>query len=210
TGPGTRWDRYAALVGRRAPWVGLAGLLVLGLLAVPAASMRLAHVDAGSDPVGSSARTAYDRISAGFGEGANGPLTVVVDLTADPGTPPAEALAADLAADLATALAADPGVAAASPALVVPQTDLLVVQVVPTTGPSESTTADTRDRLADEVLPAVLAQSASTAGTGAGGATGTGFVTGVTASQLEFRDTLAERLPVVMAVVASLAFLILL
>src|SRR5262249_19562873 len=72
------WQRYAERLGRH-PWRFLgAGLAVLAVLAVPAFAMQLGHVDAGADPAGSTAKIAYDELSAAFGPGANGPFTIVV------------------------------------------------------------------------------------------------------------------------------------
>lgn len=86
-GDGDVWQRWAAVVGRR-PWTFLLlGATLLALLAVPAASMRLGHVDAGASPAGTTERRAYDLVSDGFGPGANGPVTVVVTLDKDGASP---------------------------------------------------------------------------------------------------------------------------
>ena len=42
--------------------------------------MSIGQSDAGNEPESSTIRQAYDLIAAGFGDGANGPLTVAVDL----------------------------------------------------------------------------------------------------------------------------------
>jgi uncharacterized membrane protein YdfJ with MMPL/SSD domain len=97
--------RFARFVERR-PWLtSLTALAVLALLAIPALEMRLGNADQGNDPEGQPTRIAYDLIAEGFGDGANGPLVVVVDLgelgPLDPAAPPAAlaALIADLTAD---------------------------------------------------------------------------------------------------------------
>ena len=58
------------------------------VLAIPLFSLRLGQLDAGTDPTSQSSRRAYDLITQGFGPGANGPITVVVELPAgtDPST----------------------------------------------------------------------------------------------------------------------------
>ena len=59
-------------------------VLVVGallVLAIPATSLRLSLPDAGYNPVGSTTRTGYDAMSAGFGAGTNGPLMVVADIS---------------------------------------------------------------------------------------------------------------------------------
>ncbi|MFJ3876565.1 MMPL family transporter [Streptomyces sp. NPDC090077] len=190
------WQRWAAVVGRR-PWTFLLlGATVLALLAVPAASMRLGHVDAGASPTGSTERRAYDLVSAGFGPGANGPVTVVVTLDKD-GTSPEERTA--LARDLGQALDRTPGVASATPPAPTPDGTLLVSTVLPDSAPQDPATAGLLHRLADETLPAALAPHHAT-----------GYLTGQTAAQQEFRDVLADRLPLVVALVVAAAFVLLL
>ncbi|MCX5207795.1 MMPL family transporter [Kitasatospora sp. NBC_00240] len=191
------WHRWAGTLGRR-PWLFLVGgLLVVGVLAVPAASMRLSHVDAGSQPTSRTDRRAYDLIGENFGPGANGPLTVVVQLDS--------ALVADrarreaLAASLRQELAALPGVAAVSPPATGPDDVLLITTVTPQAGPQERGTAELFHTLRDTGLPHALA------GTGA-----VGYVTGGTATGLTFTDTLVARLPLVIGVVVAAAFLLLL
>lgn len=190
------WHRYAAVVGRRPWWFLVAGIVLLGVLAVPALSIRLGHVDAGAaNPSSYTNRHAYDEISAAFGPGANAPLTVVVDLPGGTGT----AARTALATRLHDAIAADPAVAAVGQFTPVPDGSLLVATVTPTTGPQDQATDQLTGRLADTTLPDTLA------GTGAHG-----YVTGMTAAQMQFRDVIAERLPLIVTVVVIAAFVLLL
>ena len=55
----------------------LAALLVIVVIALPFFSLRLGSSDQGSDPVGTTTRTAYDLLAKGFGPGFNGPLQLV-------------------------------------------------------------------------------------------------------------------------------------
>jgi RND superfamily putative drug exporter len=73
---GTRW---ASFVVRRPVAVLLLGVIGLGAVAVPAASLELGLPDDGSQPTSTTQRRAYDLLSEGFGPGFNGPLMVVVD-----------------------------------------------------------------------------------------------------------------------------------
>ncbi|MGW3135597.1 MMPL family transporter [Streptomyces sp. NPDC001139] len=192
SGTGDTWHRWAATVGRR-PWLFLTvGALVLAVLAIPAASMRLGHVDNGADPADYTDRRAYDLIADGFGPGTNGQFTIVADLT------DAHVDGAALSRTLHDALAATPGVArVTTPAAV--GTTLLIATVTPGTGPQEQGTSDLMHRLEDDTLPDALADSGAH-----------GYVTGVTAAQLTFRDVVLDRLPVIVAVVVAAAFLLLL
>ncbi|MDT9692521.1 MMPL family transporter [Streptomyces sp. P9(2023)] len=73
---GTRWARF---VIRRPVMVLLVGVLGLGAIALPAASLEMGLPDDGAKPVSATERRAYDLLSDGFGPGFNGPLMVVVD-----------------------------------------------------------------------------------------------------------------------------------
>ncbi|MDN3026171.1 MMPL family transporter [Streptomyces sp. S.PB5] len=193
TGTADTWHRWAGTVGRR-PWLFLAvGIVMLGVLSIPTASMRLGHIDHGADPTDYTDRRAYDLISDGFGPGTNGQFTVVADVGGQRND------IEELTASLHDALAATPGVAHASTPIATDDQALLVATVTPDTGPEEQATSDLLHRLEDDTLPDALA------GTGAHG-----HVTGVTAAQLTFRDVVADRLPVIIAVVVAAAFLLLL
>ncbi|MFE3283658.1 MMPL family transporter, partial [Streptomyces sp. NPDC059233] len=73
---GTRWARF---VLRRPVMVLLAGVIGLGVIAIPASKLEMGLPDDGAQPVSTTQRQAYDLLSDGFGPGFNGPLLVVVD-----------------------------------------------------------------------------------------------------------------------------------
>ncbi|MFD6969409.1 MMPL family transporter [Streptomyces sp. NPDC059949] len=197
TGEADVWHRWAVRVSRR-PWLFLvSGLLLLGVLSVPLASLQLGHVDAGAQSTSRTDRRAYDLITEGFGPGANGPLTVVVHLdsrqVADP------ALRQDLATSLQRSLAAVPGVASVTPPAPSPDQVLLITTVTPDTGPQDRATSDLIHTLQDDTVPQALS------GTGA-----TGYITGTAAATQTFTDTLTAKLPLIIGVVVCAAFLLLL
>ena len=72
-----RWGRRVS--DRPWPWA-IAATAVLAVLAIPLFSIQLGQLDAGTDPESDSSRKAYDLIADAFGPGANGPITVVVDV----------------------------------------------------------------------------------------------------------------------------------
>ena len=188
------WHRYAQRIAAH-PWRYLAaGVAVLALLALPAFSLRLGHIDAGADPSSYTDRQAYDAISRAFGPGANGPFTVVVDADRLSGGERAR-----LAASLPAALEGTAGVAAVSPIRPSADDALLITSVQPTTGPQDPGTDALLARLRTQTLPTALSGYAATS-----------YVTGTTAAQLDFRDTVARRLPLIIAVVLAAAFLLLL
>src|SRR5918994_7062401 len=88
-----RWSR----VMQHHPLVaGLTALVVLLLLAVPAAGLRLGQPDAGNGTDDLTSKRAYDLVADNYGPGANGPLLVAIDVAgAAPDAP--DAIAAELA-----------------------------------------------------------------------------------------------------------------
>ncbi|MGN5237958.1 MMPL family transporter [Rhodococcus sp. SJ-3] len=72
-------QKFIGAITRRPLIPLVAGVVLLGVLALPATGLRLAlPTEATGDPA-TSARQAYDLIDEGFGPGRNGPLVVVAD-----------------------------------------------------------------------------------------------------------------------------------
>jgi len=189
------WQRYAARVGAHPLMYLLAGVALLAVLAIPAFSLQLGHVDASADPANSTAKKAYDALSAGFGPGANGPLTIVAKL--GPGARSA-AQQRILASSLRSAIGSTPDVAAVTQVKATPDGALLYATVLPRSGPQTAATDQLMQTLETETLPSELHASGST-----------GYVTGSLAEQLQFRDVVASRLPLIIAVVIAGAFVLL-
>ncbi|MEU8526747.1 MULTISPECIES: MMPL family transporter [Streptomyces] len=138
---GTRWARF---VIRRPVMVLLAGVLGLGVIALPAASLEMGLPDDGVKPVSATERRAYDLLSDGFGPGFNGPLMVVVD---------GDKAAADAAAKKIKGL---DGVVAVTPPTPNKAGDTAMITVIPKDRPAsvetENLVHDIRDATGDEVL----------------------------------------------------------
>ncbi|CAL9444551.1 MMPL family transporter [Streptomyces sp. enrichment culture] len=138
---GTRWARF---VLRRPVTVLLVGVVGLGALAVPAASLEMGLPDDGAQPTSTTQRRAYDLLSDGFGPGFNGPLMVVVD-----GDKAAAAKAADTIKGL-------DGVAAVTPPTPNKAGDTAMITVVPKDRPSSTATEDLvhdiREKTGDDIL----------------------------------------------------------
>ncbi|MET8905602.1 MMPL family transporter [Streptomyces sp. NPDC004538] len=194
TEPHGTWHRYARRVERR-PWRFLAaGVAALVVLAVPVFSMQLGHIDDGADPTSFTDRRAYDLMSDAFGPGSNGPLTVVVDQSGVP-----QSQRSDLSSQVTKSLDGASGTAAVTPVTPTQDGDVLLATVYPKEAPQSAATTDLANRLVDSTLPGAVA-----------GTDAEGYVTGATASQVDFRDIVAERLPLIIGVVVALAFLIIL
>jgi RND superfamily putative drug exporter len=184
------WLRWSELVRRR-PWlVAAAGLAALTVLALPVLGLRFGFPDAGNDQRSTTSRQAYDLLGGGFGPGANGPLVVAAELSG----PADRAALAPLAARLRL-----PGVAAVLPPQVNPAGDTAVITVVPATSPQSVATEDLVRTLRSSVVPA------ATAGTGL-----RVHVGGPTAAAIDSTADTARRLPLLIAGVVGLSFLLLL
>lgn len=133
-------QRWVALV-LKAPVVAVVAVVgVLGVVAIPAASLALALPDGGSQPTGTTARSAYDIVSREFGPGRNGPLIVTVDITQT------TRVMDDLKA-IGDRIATLPGVDSASAGTPNPTLDTAIIQVIPTTGPSDQKTTQLVERI---------------------------------------------------------------
>ncbi|MFE6061416.1 MMPL family transporter [Streptomyces sp. NPDC056431] len=189
---GTRWARY---VLRHPVVVLLVGVIGLGTIAVPAASLELGLPGEGQMSTETTQRKAYDLLSDSFGPGFNGPLMVTVQTRSTDSTKAADARTAG--DEIGKALAKTPGVASVSPATANKAGDTAILTVVPTTGPTEKKTEelvhalrDTADGLERSTASRIL-------------------VTGQTAMFIDFSQTLDDALLPYLALVVGLAFLLL-
>ncbi|MEU1938027.1 MMPL family transporter [Streptomyces coeruleorubidus] len=192
--PQGTWHRYAQRVERRPLWFLAAGVAVIVVLAIPVLSIRLGHIGDGADPTSFTDRRAYDLMTDAFGPGSNGPLTVVIDQTRVP-----DSQRSDLASKAQQTLDSVEGAAVVTPLTSTQDGDVLVGTVYSTQSPQSATTTDLTNRLVDDTLPDVVQ-----------GTDAKGYVTGTTAAQVDFRDIVASRLPLIIAVVVALAFVIIL
>ncbi|MFF7381007.1 MMPL family transporter [Streptomyces massasporeus] len=192
--PQGTWHRYAQRVERRPLSFLSAGVAVVVVLAIPLFSIQLGHIGDGADPTSFTDRRAFDLMSDAFGPGSNGPLTVVVDQTNVP-----QSQRSDLASKAQQSIDKVQGAAVVTPLTPTQDGDLLIGTVYSTVSPQNAKTTDLTNRLVDDTLPDVVQ-----------GTDAKGYVTGTTATQVDFRDIVASQLPVIIAVVVGLAFLIIL
>ncbi|SEO55309.1 MMPL family transporter [Amycolatopsis saalfeldensis] len=177
---GARWVR---LVTRRPLVTVLAVVAALGVMAVPAAGLRLALTDNGSAPAGSTQRQAYDLTAAAFGPGFNGPLLVLADLRKDAdGQAAATALAERLGSVAGAAVVARPQLSASG--------RYALVEVIPETGPQDERT--------EQVVAGIEAAGGASVG-----------VTGATAIGIDISALLSASLVPFALIVVGLAFLLL-
>ncbi|NLG55582.1 MAG: MMPL family transporter [Rhodococcus sp.] len=184
--------RYANAVVRRPIIPLVAGIIVLILVALPAANLRLSlPTEATGDPSKSS-RQAYDLVSEGFGAGKNGPLLIVADAR-DASVPAGEAFG-----EVVALVSADEDVVNAQIVAMNEAGDTAQIMVTPASGPSEPETIDLVNRIRGE-------ESALNESIGVSYG-----VTGQTAMELDVSERLLDALPPYLGVVVGLAFILLL
>jgi putative drug exporter of the RND superfamily len=184
------WLRWARTIEARKALAVVAALAAVVVIALPILGLRLGSSDAGTDPAGSTTRQAYTALAQGFGPGFNGPLEFV----AQAGTPADATAFGNL---LATA-AHTPGVASVTPAQTSPNGKVLLATVYPTTSPQASQTVNLVDNLRGNVIPQAEHGNSLEVHVG-----------GETATNIDFAHVLTDKLPVFIAVVVILAFLLL-
>ncbi|MFF8267961.1 MMPL family transporter [Streptomyces sp. NPDC016562] len=182
------WRRWIGHVSRHpVPYaIGAAGLLLTA--ALPLLGLRVGLPDDGSLPQSRTERRAYDLVAEGFGPGTNGPLVIAADPTGDPG----------VLERLVASVAADPGIASVAPPHVDRATGIATLVVFPTTSPQDKATADTIARLRADVLPTAIGPGPARAHVG-----------GAAASLSDVGRRTSQRLPVLVAAVLAMSFLLL-
>ncbi len=185
---GAGWERWGRHVSNNA-WPYAIGVTVLLLaLTAPVLSLRLGFPDEGTLPDSRTQRRAYDLVAEGFGPGINGPLVIAVDISRDAG----------VVEPLRDAIVADRGIASVTPPQVNTDAGVATLLAFPTTAPQDDATLDTIGRLRAHVLPAALANSPATAHVG-----------GQTATFDDIGTRVNDRLPLFIAAVVLLSFLLL-
>ncbi|MFF9055159.1 MMPL family transporter [Streptomyces erythrochromogenes] len=182
------WRRWIGHVNRHPVLyaVGAAGLLLTATL--PVLGLRVGLPDDGSLPHSRTERRAYDLVAEGFGPGTNGPLVIAADPTGDAG----------MLDRLVGAVAADPGIASVAPTHIDRATGIATLVVFPTTSPQDRATTDTIARLRTDVLPTAIGHGPARAHVG-----------GAAASLSDVGRRTSQRLPVLVAAVLAMSFLLL-
>ena len=181
---------WAQVVQRRPVVTGGLALIALVALASPFLSMRLGSADASSDPTGKVTRTYYDTMSSSFGDGFQSQLLLVAQ------TPNAQAQTAW--ASLVHELPTIKGVASVSAPTVLSDGTLSYVNVTPaTTSQDQATTTLVSSLRSTSIKQAEAGTDLQV------------HVGGVTASTIDYANALTHKLPLFLAIIAGLGFLLL-
>jgi RND superfamily putative drug exporter len=186
------WPNWADRIQRRpAVSAGLA-LIVIVILALPFFSLRLGSTDQGSDPVGTTTRTAYDLLAKGFGPGFNGPLQLISLVHG----PSQEAVITQVANDVKK----QPGVATVATPVFIPSKngEVALVNIIPTTAPQDAATTNLLYHLRNDTVPNAVGKSGVKI-----------LVGGDTAIFVDFAHVLSAKLPIFIALVVVLSFILL-
>ncbi len=185
---------WGGLVTRHPIVALLAGVALLGIIAVPAGQLRLALPDGGSEPVDSQAYKSYEVTGRSFGEGTTGPIVVVGDIPA--GLSDTEAQARQL--DVADALRSVDNVSAAVPVALSTDRRTAVFQVIPAEGPASASTVQVVSDLRGNKSAIAEATGVSIG------------LTGQTAGNVDVSAKLGDALPPYLAIVVGLSLILLL
>jgi len=234
---GTFWYRWGSLLTKRPLFIIVVTVVLLGVVALPARSLTLGLPTdefAGKD---TTERKAYDLLSEGFGAGFNGPLLILVEHIPEPTTKdimiaqkkllagsqsvqgrsaspiPSPAQMANQQEELReaslkiaqfnqlNAVAADieqiDNVKSVLPAGINKDGTTGILQVVPGTGPSNTATNDLIEHIRSNAKDITESDTIVLS------------VTGTTALQNDINHKLAQALPLYLAVVVGLSFIIL-
>jgi putative drug exporter of the RND superfamily len=189
------WPRWADRIQRRPAVSAAMALLVIVIIALPFFSLRLGSSDQGSDPTGTTTRTAYDLLAKGFGPGFNVPLQLVSVVS----TPAQKGVIATVAADVRK----QPGVATVAPPVFLPSktgsgSEVAFIDVFPTTAPQDGATTNLIYHLRDDTVPQAVGSSGVKI-----------LVGGDTAIFVDFAHVLSSKLPLFIALVVILSFILL-
>jgi len=182
----THGERWARFVGRHRIPVLLVALAGMAVVALPALGMQLGLPNDSTAAPESTQRKAYEIASRSFGEGSNGPLLVVVDVSASANR---QAALGQAAADIQKL----PDVAAVTPPRVNQTGDTALLTVIPKSGPSSTQTED--------LVAAIRAES--------GNLDAKLAVTGQTAANIDVSEKLSDAMLPYLALIVGLAFVLL-
>jgi len=191
-----RWARWAELVQTHRLGLGVAALAVMLALAVPASSLRLGIADYGTDPTTTTTTThrAYELLASGFGPGFSGPLELVA--------PIGSGRQRAAFADVVRAAGHTHGVVATTAPQFLPSRvghpGVGVAQVYPTGSPQDASTSNLITTMRHQVIPSALHGRSTTV-----------YVGGQTALADDEAAVISSKLPVFVASVVALSFLLL-
>jgi putative drug exporter of the RND superfamily len=186
------WRSWAERIVQM-PWrSALVALFILVVLALPIFKLQLGQNDISALPEETTSRQAYDGLNAGFGPGVNGPLLIASEFKT-----PEEAQV--LLPGLEKGIGGTEDVAAVTEPTLSEDKKVAVFTVISKSEPWADETVSLVENLRDEVVPGVLE-----------GTKAQSYVGGQTAGYIDLAEKIADKLPLMIAVVVLLSFFVLL
>ncbi len=186
------WQSWGRTIQRAPGLVLVVGVILLGVLAMPATHMRLGLPSNEVQPAESTLYKSYALLTEGFGEGFNATLVYVIDASDVP-----ETERAGLVETVAGEIQQDANVAVVAPPTFNQDGTVAILNIVPFTGPDADETTDLVDRLREG--PAAMVEDAG----------GDPYVTGITAVGIDVSEKLADALPIFVGAIVILALVLL-
>jgi len=186
------WRRWAERVSARPGTATAVSMLILVVLALPIFQLDLGQNDISALPEDTTSRQAYDGLNSGFGPGVNGPLLVASEFSS-----PAEAKQVLPILQKEVKGAAD--VEAVGEPTLDKQNTVAVFTVLSKSEPWADETVDLVENLRETVIPQALK-----------GTEASSYVGGQTAGYIDLASQIADKLPLMIAIVVALSFFVLL
>jgi putative drug exporter of the RND superfamily len=186
------WRRWAERVSSR-PWTAtVAALVILVVLALPIFQLELGQNDISALPKETTSRQAFDGLNKGFGPGFNGPLLIASEFGS-----PAEA--EQVLPKLSQAIGGAEDVKAVGEPSLDTTGTVAVFTVVSSSAPWADETVELVENLRDTVIPDALKATGASS-----------YVGGQTAGYIDLASQISDKLPLMIAIVVALSFIVLL
>jgi putative drug exporter of the RND superfamily len=186
------WLRWADGVAAR-PWrSAVASLAVLIVLAIPLLDLELGQNDISAFPKSTTVRESAEGLREGFGQGSIGPLLIASEFSsAKEGK--------QLVPVLQKAIDETPNVAAVSPPTFNGADTVAVFSTISESAPWDNETVELVEDLRETTIPAALK-----------GTEASSYVGGQTAGYIDLATQIGDKLPLMIAIVVALSFVVLL
>jgi len=186
------WRRWAERVAARPGSATAVSMLILVVLALPIFQLDLGQNDISALPEETTSRQAYDALNKGFGPGVNGPLLVASEFTS-----PAEAK--QVLPGLQKAIDGSEDIEAVGEPTLDKKGTVAVFTVLSESEPWADETVDLVEDLRETTIPQALK-----------GTEASSYVGGQTAGYIDLASQIADKLPLMIAIVVALSFFVLL
>jgi len=186
------WRRWAERVAARPGAATAVSMLVLVVLALPIFQLDLGQNDISALPEETTSRQAYDALNKGFGPGVNGPLLIASEFSS-----PAEAK--QVLPGLQKAIDGSEDVEAVGEPTLDKKGTVAVFTVLSESEPWADETVDLVEDLRETTIPQALK-----------GTEASSYVGGQTAGYIDLASQIADKLPLMIAIVVALSFFVLL